>query len=956
MERIPIHAPVGTAPVFVPDENLATQQPLDLPLSDVQRGIWHVQHLAPASSACNAVFAARVVSPIDVAAFKAALHALTTRHAVLRSRFIADEAGVPRQQIQPDVKADIALITAVGWNEETLRRNVLAESREPFDLARAPLLRTTLYRRRHDDAILVWRAHRIVVDLWSLAVLLDEFRELYAAYAAGLEPCLPPIESEYLAFIRDQREISGSNEHWNYWRARLGGDLPLLNLAPDYPRPPLRRYRGASLSFMLDGYLTAALHALARVEGVTLHVLMLAAYYALLHRYTGQDDILVGSPVAGRPGTHYRRTVGQFVNTVVLRGAVDGRMHFVELLHRTRDTVAAAVRHQEFPFTVLVERLLPQRDLSRPPLFQAAFSWESLPPFSELASFFSAMPPTRESLTFGALRIQPFLLPQAEGQTEIELDMGGERDGCLSGTWKYDSDLFTPETIAAFSARFAELLKGIAADPNQPVARLRFLTAAERDQVLVEWNPSVCILPTAQTIHELIEQQALRTPDKTAVSDGEQVYSYRVLNHRANQLAHYLVARGTRAGELIGLATARKADSVVAMLAVLKAGAAFVPLDPTSSRERLRMMVEDAGVSRVLTHERVWAEMNVPSVQAIQLDRDWTGIITYPSEDPSCVISPESTAYVTYTEDSTGKAHGVDVPHRSVSNLLAAMARTLGMQSNDVMLAIAALSVDMAVFELLLPLTVGATSVIAGREAGNDAPKLEALLQQSGATMMQATPTTWRRLLANGWKGKTTLTALCGGEALPRPLADALLPRVAALWNLYGMPEATVWSTLARVESGNTTVVIGKPIDNTHVYVLDQAMQPVPPGVAGELYLGGCGLARGYLHRPALTTEKFVANPFIAGERIYKTGDLARWRHDGNLECLGHLSQETKPSSVGAESSEYEHILIQRPEVQQCDVTTDRRDENLRRSPFDEVRTSRAGLASTPQRWTSLVQ
>ncbi|MEK7322195.1 MAG: amino acid adenylation domain-containing protein [Pseudomonadota bacterium] len=899
--------------------------PLHLPLADVQRGLWFVQQVAPDNAAYNLVFAARVISAIDEAAFVTAVQTLVNRHAALRTRIVMNGAGVPQQEVLSTVAADCVFIPAAGWSEETLRERAIAETKRPFDLARAPLLRVCLFQRAPRDALMVWTAQHIAVDFWSLAVLLDEFRQLYAGLAAGRAVNLPPVASDYPVYVQRQADMLASpagTRLWQYWREVLSGDLPVLNLAGDYPRPPVQAYCGASLGFQLDAELTAALHGLARSEGVTLYVLLLAAYYALLHRYTGQDDILVGSPVAGRLHKDFRRTVGHFVNTIVLRGAVSGDSTFRELVRQTRDRVGDALRHQEYPFASLVEKRVTERDISRPPLFQAAFSWERLPQFQELASFFSLSDKPAQAVEFGGLSLLPFPLPQQEGQVDMALEMGGESDGELFGVWKYDSGLFAAETAAALARQFAELLRGIVADPAQTVARLPLLSGAERERVLMEWNRSGQALPAARTVHELVEQQVARSPDKTAVTGGEHTFSYRVLNQRANQLAHYMIESGVAAGQHIGICTSRSADMLVAMLAVLKTGATYVPLDPAFPRERLSMMMEDAAIALVLTHETVWQALALPAARALRLDRDWPEIATFAAHNPRRIIAPLSPAYVIYTSGSTGKPKGVAVPHGAVVNFLASMAREPGMSADDVMLAVTTLSFDIAVLELLLPLTVGAATVIASREVSSDAQRLEALIESSGATLMQATPATWRMLLSNGWQGNPRLSVLCGGEVLPRQLADALLPRVAALWNMYGPTETTVWSTLMRVEPGADAVAIGRPIANTQIYIVDEAMQLLPPGVPGELCIGGSGVALGYLNRPELTAEKFIVNPYASGTaRLYKTGDLARWRRDGTLECLGRLDQQVKLRGFRIELGEIESQLCRHPSVRQAVVT-----------------------------------
>ncbi len=641
---------------------------------------------------------------------------------------------------------------------------------------------------------------------------------------------------------------------------------------------------------------------------------ILAAFQVLLYRYSGQEDILVGSPTTGRSRREFSGIVGDFINPVVLRANLSGNPTFKTFLTQVRHTVLDALRHQDYPFALLVERLHLTQEPSRSPLFQVMLILRKLHRFEELSEFL--LPSETETrMNFGGLELEPTALAQQEGQFDLTLEMI-ETGGSLFGAWKYNTDLFDECTVHRIAEQFQTLVSSVVANPDQPISTLPLLSKAEQHQLLVGWNDPQVDYPRDTCIHQLFEAQAQLTPQATAVVFADEHLTYRELNARANQLAHYLQALGVGPEVLVGICVERSPEMVVGLLAILKAGGAYVPLDPAYPQERLELMLEDAQVSVLLT-QRLVAGFREDSAKVVCLDSDWKRIAQSSQENPPSRVTAEHLAYVIYTSGSTGKPKGVQIPHRAVVNFLDSMRKQPGLTNRDIVLAVTSLSFDIAALELFLPLIVGARLVVVSREVATSGAQLHATLLESGATALQATPATWRLLVAAGWRAGR-LKALCGGEALPRELANQLRERGADLWNLYGPTETTIWSTSYFVQSSTGSVPIGRPIANTQIYLLDANLQPVPVGVAGEVYIGSAGLARGYLNRPELTAEKFIPNLYSEqpGARLYKTGDLARYLSDGNIEFLGRTDYQVKLRGFRIELGEIEAVLSQHPAVQ----------------------------------------
>ena len=892
-----------------------------IPLAYSQRALWFIHQAAPECAAYHVAFSARICSEFDMEAFGSAVQALVDRHSSLRTTYAALDGGVV-QQVHGYMECPLQVRQAKGVDIGELKELVVNAYREPFDLQKGPLLRAHIFVRGKKDDVLLLTAHHIACDGWSFMLLLDELRVLCAANKARTSPALPRPKSEFASYVEWQRQMTGSEtgeKLFSYWQNKLSGELPVLNLPTDRPRPPIQTYNGSTHPFTIDADLTEKLKSLAREQGSTLFTALLAAFQVLLHRYTGQEDILVGTPTYGRNRPEFSNLVGDLINTVALRGDLSGNPTFTEFLDQVRDIALEALEHQDYPFPLIVERLRLARDLSRSPIYQSLFILQKFGLASDLEKFLTSSSASR--MDFGGIEIEPFFIPQQEGQLELVLEVG-ESGSQLFGNFKYNTDLFDARTVERMAGNFKVLLESVTTDPGRRISELALLTEAEHHKLLVEWNTTQAAYPAGKTLGQLFEGQAGRTPDAVAVGCQGVELSYGELNRRVNQLTGYLRELEVGPGVFVGVCMERSVDMVVGLLAVLKAGGAYVPLDPGFPKDRLEFMLQDSGAPILLTQSELSGELTGYKGKVVCVDTDWEKIAEGGTEDPETVGSAEDLAYVIYTSGSTGKPKGVQISQRALVNFLYSMRREPGLTSEDTVLSVTTISFDIFGLELYVPLITGAKVVLVGREDAADGARLIQLLREFKATMMQATPATWRLLLQAGWEGERSLRIFCGGEALPRDLVGPLLDRCKEFWNLYGPTETTIWSTVYQVKSKEDPILIGHPIANTQIYILDKSLQPVPTGVAGELHIGGDGLAGGYWNRPELTAEKFIADPF--GEdpkaRIYKTGDLARYRPDGSIECLGRIDNQVKVRGFRIELGEIEATLAKLDEVNQCAV------------------------------------
>ncbi|MBN2505400.1 MAG: amino acid adenylation domain-containing protein [Verrucomicrobia bacterium] len=912
------------APAAMPAAAPAPPPHGEFPASFAQEALCLPHCSSPGTPVPNIPWVVRLRGPLNVAALEQSFRELVRRHQPLRTTFRLDGERVVqrvapvgrRSRFKLDVVRAAREADAVPWAAEFVRR--------PFDVARGPLFRAGLLRLAEDDHVLAVSLHRVICDGWSRGILAGELGRLYARLSAGAAPDLAPLALHYTDWVlaqRQQAQDSGWAAALEYWRGQLQGELPPLDLPTRQPRPAVLTCDGRSLSRRLPAPLVTALTALAEREGATLFMVLLAGFKALLHRYCHQDDIAVGTPVANRPRPETQGLIGLFANTLVLRTRLSGDLGFRELLRRERSVALDASAHAELPFEPLVAALNPRRDPGPSPLLRVLFAFENL---------------THEDPLLPGLTVSPCTVEVGTAMADLACRLRQEGDA-LSVTLEYKTDLFEADFIGRMLGHYQTLLDGACAQPDQGLARLPLLTPEERDQILIEWNATDQARPKDRCLHQLVESQAAQTPGAIAVEMGARRLTYRDLNTRADQLARRLQNQGVGPDTLVAVHLERSPEMVVALLAILKAGGAYLPLDPALPRERLAFMLADSGAPLLLTERPLQQRLHLPAPHALCLEdcvvvtrRPEPGLpppdTPFPRADTPGAARrgpcAGNLAYVLYTPGSNGKSNGVMIPHRAVVNFLGAAQSLLSVRPDDVLLAIAALSLDIAGLEIFLPLANGARIAIASRDDALDGRRLDALIRAHGVTLMQASPDTWRRLLQAGWAGHASLRALCSGGTCPPDLARRLLERVGALWNAYGPPETTIASALHPVRSPETPVPIGRPLANTQFYLLDAAMQPVPVGVPGELFIGGDGLARGYWNRPELTRERFVPNPF-RGEpdaQLCRTGDHARYRSDGTLDCLGRHDRQVEWQGHRIELAEIETALAQHPEVRQTAV------------------------------------
>ncbi|MEA5602496.1 non-ribosomal peptide synthetase [Nostoc sp. UHCC 0252] len=890
------------------------------PLSFAQQGLWFINQLNPDAPTYNIPIVISFKGCINLTALQDSLNEIIRRHEVLRTSFVVVD-GEPVQVINQAVPLTLVVedLRSLSECDRTQEAQLAIElAQQPFDLTAQSLLRIKILKINENNYQLLVTLHHIIADGWSISILIKELAALYEAFSTGKVSPLAELPIQYRDFVNWQRkwlDTDGIQLKLTYWKQKLSGELTVLNLPFDRPRrsfassrqtSPVQTFKGAQAKLVLHQTLTKELKNLSRQQGVTLFMTLLAAFKTLLYRYTGQTDILVGSPIANRNRAETESLIGFFVNVLVLRTDLSGDLSFQELLARVKSTALEAYVHQDLPFEKLVEELQPNRDLSYNPLFQVMFVLQNVPISNPQLSDVSI---TCEEGYNGTSKF------------DLTLYMEDSEQG-LAATCEYNTDLFNADTITRMLGHFQTLLESVVRDGQQPIADLPLLTPSEVQQLLVEWNDTKTDYPQDKCVHQLFEVQVEKTPNAIAVIFENRQLTYRELNNRANQLAHYLQQLGVKPDVLAGICVERSIEMVVGLLAIMKAGGAYMPLDPAYPKERLAFTLADSQVSVLLAHTHLVNNLPSHSAQLVCIDTDSIAFADYSPENLVSSAIAEDLAYVIYTSGSTGKPKGVQIPHRAVVNFLSTMRQTPGLAKEDILLSVTTLSFDIAALELYLPLVVGARLVLVNREVITDSTQLLKQLVSNGVTVMQATPATWRMLVTSGWEKPNTMKILCGGEALDSSLANQLLERGQEVWNLYGPTETTIWSAVQKVSQEQQQGVssIGRPIANTQFYILDSHQQLVPIGVPGELHIGGEGLARGYWNRPELTREKFIPNPFESGKRLYKTGDLARYRRDGKIEFLGRIDHQVKIRGFRIELGEIEALLEKHPQVRETVV------------------------------------
>lgn len=905
------------------------------PLSHGQRALWFLHQLAPHSQAYNTLFAARIRGNVDVSALRQAFQTLVNRHATLRTTYTTLR-GEPVQEVHASQVVPFSHIDASIQSWDSLRTMLIEGSRCPFDLERGPVFRVNLYSRSTDDYALLVTGHHIALDLWSYMILIDELRMLYPALCAGARVSLPPIPAQYADFVHWQAkmlEAPRGTQLLAYWREQLAGDLPVLNLPTDRRRSSSKTYKGASYWIKLSEGLHQRLDALAKAEGTTLYVIMLTAFQALLYCYSGQSDIVVGSPTVGRSQADFEKVVGYFVNMVPLRARLKGNIPFNTLLQEMQVTVAQALECQDYPLSLIVEHLQVARDPGRSPLFDACFALETSRMDRQGITPFLLGDPGKQ-LEMGDLSLEPISITQQEGQFDLTLHAFAT-EGSLSTAWQYDTGLFEPATIERMADHYLTILTCLTNDPEQPLGSFSIRTEAERRQMLV-WNDTQKAYPKQKCFHELFKDQAACRPDGTALvfDDADLSASthltYRALDHQASRLAHSLRTMGVGPEVLVGVYMDKSPDMIIGILGILKAGGAYVPFDPASPQERLAFMLEDAQVSLLLTQQESIAALPRQDLPMLCLDGDWEEFIELgDGHDPSSVdkVMADNLAYVIYTSGSTGRPKGSLVTQRGLPNLSQAQADAFGVGTSSRVLQFSSLSYDASLFEIVMALGSGATLCLVGQDSLLLGPVLAHLLHELAITIVTLPPSALASLLVDEFPSLKTITV--AGEACPADLANRWAGK-SRFFNLYGPTEATIWTTLAECLDGNQRPPIGHPIANVSVYLVDRHLQPVPIGIPGELCIGGISVGRGYLGRPGLTAMKFIPDPFgkIPGARLYRTGDMARYLPNGDIEFLGRIDRQVKLRGFRIELGEIEAALRNHPAVCEAVVVLDNMSED----------------------------
>lgn len=926
-----------------PTTGLPTQAP---PLSFSQQRLWFLDQLDPGNLTFNIPAAVKITGPLNLQALEQSLNRLIQRHESLRTVFDT-RSGQPVQIILPELVIPLAVETPTekDLSPEAIETWAASQVRIPFDLASGPLIRAALLRIHPEESVLVVTIHHIVADGWSMGILIREIADVYTELTLlGVQETLELpehaeavrlAELQYADYAAWQRQMLSGDELENqltYWKDRLGGSPPLLDLPTDRPRPALKTANGDMASFTLPAPLSEAIQALARQEGVTVYMLLLAAYQTLLYRYSGQEDFNVGSAIANRTRPEVQGMIGFFVNTLVLRSDLSGNPGFRELLGRVRETALGAYAHQDLPFEMLVEALQPQRNLSYTPLFQVGFDLQEVPV---------------KSVETGELTLTPLLAHS--GSAEFDLLMSiNQSPGMISGSLEYNTDLFEPETIRRLLGHFENLLSGMVADPDLPVAALPMLSETELTQLLIDWNQSTATFAKESCIHNLFEAHVACAPEQLALiyqastQQPVQTMTYAELDRRANLVGQYLCRHGVGPETLVGVSTERSFDMMIAILGILKAGGAYLPLDPNYPTDRLAFMLSDSKIRIILTQYSVaerlgelfttQAQQSEEALQIVRLDQDWGEIekaTACTSGPPIVPLGPENLAYMIYTSGSTGRPKGALLRHRGLCNLVEWQRTAFEINPASRILQFSPFSFDASVWETFMALANGATLCLTSQETLANGLELLRFLHQTAITTVTLPPSVLSVLPADQVSSQALpelKTVIAAGEACSREIVARWGPG-RRFFNAYGPTETTVCASAGLADpEDDQDPSIGQPIANTHLYILDRQLQPVGIGIPGELFVGGVGVARGYLNRPELTAEKFIQNPLAgvlhkaglterASEKLYRTGDLVRWRLDGSLEFLGRIDQQVKLRGFRIELGEIESALRQYEEV-----------------------------------------
>ncbi|MBE8964966.1 amino acid adenylation domain-containing protein [Nostocales cyanobacterium LEGE 12452] len=911
-------------------------KPQIFPISFAQQRLWFIDQLQPGNFANHIWTALRLTGFLRKSALLQTIDTIVRRHEVLRTTFATMEEK-PVQIIIPSLSLSLPTINLEELTEikqeAEIKKLVIQEVQQPFNLSQAPLLRATLLRLKETEHILVFTMHHIISDGWSMGVLIEEVTALYEAFSKGQPSPLAELPIQYVDFASFQRQqLQGEvlKSQLSYWKQQLEGAPELLELPTDKPRPAIGSFQGSTYSFELSDELHIALNKLSQQHGTTLFMTLLAAFKILLCRYTGSEDIVVGSPIANRDRTELEGLIGLFANTIALRTNLAGNPTFGELLTRVRKVALGAYAHQDLPFEQLVEELQPQRNLSYTPVFQVMFVLQNTPmPILELPG----------------LTVSPLAIDNGSAKFDLTLEII-ETPGKLFTNLEFNTDLFEATTIKRMAGHFQTLLKKIVAKPELRLLELSLLTEPEQHQLLREWNDTKVEYTQQQCIHELFEAQVQKTPDAIAVVFENQQLTYRELNNRANQLAHHLQKLGVKPEVLVGICVERSLDMIVGLLAILKAGGAYVPLDPAYPPERLAFILQDAAVSVLLTQQQLIENLPQHQTRVVYLDTDCEIVAQQSSQNPISECTTDNLGYIIYTSGSTGQPKGVLVNHSNVVRLLAATEDCYNFNQHDVWTLFHSIAFDFSVWEIWGALLYGGKLVVVPYWLSRSPQKFYQLLLTEQVTVLNQTPSAFRQLIQveESLENSNNLSlrkVIFGGEALQieslRPWFERHGDQSPQLINMYGITETTVHVTYRPLKMADLEVasasLIGRPIGDLQVYLLDIYGQPVPIGIPGEMYIGGAGVARGYLNRPTLTSERFIPNCFSnkPNALLYKSGDLARYLPNGDIEYLGRIDNQVKVRGFRIELGEIEAIISQHPAVRETVVVVSEASTNSQR-------------------------
>ena len=886
------------------------------PTTYPQKQIWFINQLNQDSPAYNIPFAYDIEGDLNTPAMQRAINEIIRRHETFRTIFMDSNDG-PVQVIHPELVIEVPVIDySQSKNADTeIKEYIDSESIRIFDLSTGPLIRASIIKRGESSYILVLNFHHIILDHISIVQFAEELSLIYQAYLNKESSPLVEPELQYGDYAVWQEEYQ-SYDHLlpklDFWSEQLKGKSEYLDVPLDHQRPSRQTMVGKEYNLWFPLSLSKKLKELSREKSVSMYITLMAGYSILLGIYSKQTDVSVGTPFANRSHQpELEKIMGCFINTLPIVTDLSGNPSFNDVLKRVRKMVFSASANQEIPLKTILEKLQPKRDASYNPLFQVGFTYQEPPMEIELAG----------------CSVKSQRLHNQSAKFDI-LAWLWESDDGIRGLVEYNTDIFEYSTLENFSIHLQTLLEDAVDNPDEPISQLNILSDAERQLVLHDWNQTQKTYSNISTVHGLFESQVDDNRQKVAVICGDGQYTYGELNEKSNQLAHYLIDKGIKPGQLVGLCLDRSVNMFVVLLGILKTGAGYVPLDPEYPEDRLNYMVSHSGLQVLVTQSGHIDQFSGVEylLDFYSLDDELKSLST---DSPNVTYSETNTAYVIYTSGSTGKPKGVQVPHSAVVNLLNSIAEEPGLNKDDRLLGVSTLSFDIATIDIFLPLTVGAQSIITEKDDAIDGDRLLELMDKHNITFMQATPITWRLLIAAGWEGNDDITVISTGEALPQDLAIQLSKLTKNLWNLYGPTETTVWSSLYRVTDAEAPILIGRPIANTQLYILDEHLKPVPIGVHGELYIGGAGVTKGYLGRDDLTKSSFINSPFSSsGKRLYKTGDAVKFRESGEIEYYQRIDNQVKVRGFRIELGEIESVIDKQEGIEQAVVVVREMAEN----------------------------